>query len=85
VGVLVLKDIFDLTDEQALEQLEWNTAWHYAIDVLPEEAHACQKTLHNYRALLLEDGEGSGLFESMTAGLIAAAGLNTYPRPPRFS
>jgi hypothetical protein len=46
----VLKDIFDLTDEQALEQLEWNTAWHYALDVLPEEAHACQKTLHNYRA-----------------------------------
>jgi hypothetical protein len=39
--------------------------------------NACQKTLHNYRALLLEDGEGSGLFESMTAGLIAAAGLNT--------
>lgn len=77
VGVLVLKDIFDLTDEQALEQLEWNTAWHYALDVLPEEAHACQKTLHNYRALLLEDGEGSGLFESMTAGLIAAAGLST--------
>ena len=38
VGVLVLKDIFDLTDEQALEQLEWNTAWHHALDVLPEEA-----------------------------------------------
>jgi len=77
VGVLVLKDVFDLTDEQALEQLEWNTAWHYALDVLPEEAHACQKTLHNYRELLLQDGEGSGLFESMTARLIAAAGLNT--------
>jgi hypothetical protein len=34
VGVLVLKDVFDLTDEQALEELEWNTAWHYALDVL---------------------------------------------------
>jgi Transposase DDE domain/Transposase domain (DUF772) len=77
VGVLVLKDIFDLTDEQALEQLEWNTAWHYALDVLPEEAHACQKTLHNYRVLLLQDGEGSRLFESMTARLIVAAGLST--------
>ncbi|MGC9986839.1 MAG: transposase [Polyangia bacterium] len=77
VGVLVLKDVFDLTDEQALEQLEWNAAWHYALDVLPEEAHACQKTLHNYRELLLQDGEGSGLFESMTGRLLAAAGLNT--------
>lgn len=77
LGVLVLKDVFDLTDEQALEQLEWNTAWHHALDVLPEKAHACQKTLHNYRELLLEDGEGSGLFESMTARLIAAAAMNT--------
>ena len=33
--------------------MEWTTAWHYALDVLPEEAHACQKTLHNYRELLL--------------------------------
>ena len=77
VGVLVLKDIFDLTDEQALEQLEWNTAWHHALDVLPEEAHACQKTLHNYRELLAEDGEGGELFESMTARLIATAGIDT--------
>ena len=77
VGVLVLKDTFDLTDEQALEQLEWNTAWHHALDVLPEEAHACQKTLHNYRELLAEDGEGGELFESMTARLIATAGIIT--------
>jgi len=77
VGVLVLKETFDLTDAEALEQVEWNTAWHYALDVLPEEAHTCQKTLHNFRTLLLKDGEGGGLFESTTARLIAAAGLRT--------
>ncbi len=77
VSVLVLKERFDLTDEQALEELEWNTAWHYALDVLPEEAHTCQKTLHNFRALLLRDDEGAGLFETTTARLIEAAGLRT--------
>jgi hypothetical protein len=77
VSVLVLKERFDLTDEEALEQLEWNAAWHYALDVLPEEAHACQKTLHNFRKLLLDDDEGAGLFESTTARLIEAAGLRT--------
>mgnify|MGYP002409456580 CR=1 FL=1 len=77
VSVLVLKERFDLTDEEALEQLEWNTAWHYALDVLPEEAHTCQKTLHNFRALLLGDDEGAGLFESTTARLIDAAHLRT--------
>jgi hypothetical protein len=76
-SVLVLKEVFDLTDEEALEQLEWNLAWHYALDLLPEDAHTCQKTLHNFRVLLLKDGEGAGLFESTTARLIGAAGLRT--------
>ena len=77
MGVLVLKEVFNLTDAEALEQLEWNVAWHYALDITPEEAHACQKTLHNFRALLLGDDEGAGLFESATARLIAASGLQT--------
>lgn len=77
VSVLVLKERFDLTDEEALEQFEWNAAWHYALDVLPEDAHTCQKTLHNFRALLLGDDEGAGLFESTTARLIEAANLRT--------
>jgi hypothetical protein len=52
-------------------------AWHHALDVLPEEAHACQKTLHNNREMLLEDSEGGDLFESMTARLIATSGIST--------
>lgn len=77
VSVLLLKEIKNLTDEEALEQLEWNTAWHYALDITPEEAHTCQKTLHNFRKRLLDDDEGAGLFESVTARLIEAASLST--------
>jgi hypothetical protein len=77
MSVLVLKEVFNLTDAEALEQLEWNTAWHYALDVLPEEAHTCQKTLHNFRAKLLGDDQGAGVFESTTARLIEKAGLST--------
>jgi len=77
VSVHVLKERFDLTDDEALEQLEWNAAWHHALDVEPEEAHACQKTLHNFRAKLLADDQGAGVFESTTARLIDAAGLRT--------
>jgi len=77
VSVLVFKERFDLTDEEALEHLEWNSAWHYALDVEPEEAHACQKTLHNFRAKLLADDQGAGVFESTTARLVEAAGLRT--------
>ncbi len=77
VSVLILKEIKNLTDEEALEQLEWSSAWHYALDITPEDAHTCQKTLHNFRKLLLDDDEGAGLFESTTAQLIEAAGLST--------
>ena len=77
VSVLILKELYNLTDAEALEQLEWNTAWHYALDLSPDEAHTCQKTLHNFRAHLLEDDAGAALFESVVARLIAAAGLST--------
>jgi len=77
VSVLILKEIKNLTDQEALEQLEWNAAWQYALDITPEEAHTCQKTLHNFRKLLLDDDEGAGLFEGTTARLIEAAGLRT--------
>jgi len=76
-GVLVLKDVFDLTDMEALEQLEWNTAWHHALDLTPEEAHTCQKTLHNFRKMLMADDQGAGLFEGTTARMIEAMGLRT--------
>jgi hypothetical protein len=77
VSILVFKEMFDLTDEEALEQLEWNVAWHHALDLTPEEAHTCQKTLHNFRARVLADDEGAGLFESTTARIIEAAKLRT--------
>lgn len=77
VSVLVLKERFNFTDAEALEQLEWNTAWQYALDVTPEEAHTCQKTLHNFRTKLLADDEGAVLFERTTARLIERANLHT--------
>lgn len=77
VSVLVLKEVFDLTDNEALAALEWDLSWHYALDLMPEEAHTCQKTLHNFRKFMLDDDQGAGLFESTTAKLIATAGLST--------
>jgi len=77
ICVLVLKEIFDLTDVETLDALEWNAAWQYALDVTPEDAHTCQKTLHNFRARLLDDDQGASLFESTTARLLQAASIRT--------
>ena len=37
--VLVLKEMFDLTDMEALEELEFNLLWHHALGLEMEEAH----------------------------------------------
>jgi len=77
-SVLLFKEVWDLTDAEALAELEWNMLWHYALDITPEEAHTCQKTLHNTRVRLVNDDEGASLFEGTTARLIEAAGLQTH-------
>ena len=34
-GVVLLKEMFDLTDAAALEQLEFNLLWHHALALTP--------------------------------------------------
>ena len=41
LGVLVLKEMFDLTDIEALEELEFNLLWHHALGLEMEEALRC--------------------------------------------
>ena len=55
LGVLVLKEMFDLTD---MEELEFNLLWHHALRLEMEEAHLAQKTLHNFRVRLMEHDGG---------------------------
>ena len=73
-GVLLLKDMFDLTDAQTLEQLEYNLQWHHALHLTAEEAHLPQKTLHNFRARLLAHDEGRLAFAATTDRIIEALG-----------
>ena len=75
-GVLLLKDMFDLTDEEALEALEFNLLWHHALRLTPEEAHLCQKTLHNFRSRLMEHDLVRLAFAETTDRIIEALGSN---------
>jgi len=73
-GVLLLKDIFGLTDAEALEQLEFNLQWHHALRLTPEEAHLCQKTLHNFRAGLMAHDLARVAFVETTDRILEALG-----------
>ncbi len=54
VGTLLLKEMSDLTDAEALDALEYDARWWYALGREPHETHLCQKTLHNFRTGLIE-------------------------------
>ena len=77
VGVLLLKEMNDLTDAETVGALDYDLRWQLALDLEPEEAHCCQKTLHNFRAKLLASDKGRLLFEETTARIIRALGVST--------
>jgi hypothetical protein len=74
-GVLLLKEIFNLTDEEALEQLEFNLLWQHALGLSGDDSHLCQKTLHNFRTRLLTHDMVRLVFEDTTDRIIAAMGV----------
>lgn len=77
VGVLILKDMNDFTDAEALGALEYDLRWHVALDLEPEGAHCCQKTLHNFRAKLLESERAGRLFRETTDRILVALRIDT--------
>ncbi len=78
LAVLILKDMKDLTDEEALEALAFDARWWWALERELHELHLCQKTLHNFRQRLLEhkDTDKKKLaFRRVTDKLIEALGV----------
>lgn len=76
LGVLLLKDMFNLTDGEALDQYEYNVQWHHALGVESAEAHMVQKTLHNTRVRLLENDRAREMFQYLTRKLVETDGLS---------
>lgn len=77
IGILVLKDLFDLTDEETLDALLFDVRWQVALDLEAEDAQLCQKTLHNFRVALMDFDLGPVLFERTTDRILQALELDT--------
>lgn len=77
-GVLILQQLHDLTDAATVEALAFNLAWHYALDVQDEsDAYLCEKTLRNYRRLVIDQQLDQVLFRTLTDELVKAFDVNT--------
>jgi hypothetical protein len=77
LGVHILKEMFDYTDQEALEQLEFNLLWHHALGLDIAETHLPQKTLHNFRVRLTEHDGGRIAFQETTDRIIQALEIST--------
>jgi hypothetical protein len=75
LGALILQHMFDFSDEELQRALMFSQEWQYALDIpdaSDENTYLSERTLRNYRALILEEGLAPVLFGASTDELIAA-------------
>lgn len=75
-GLHILKEMHNLTDMEALGELEFDARWWYAFGLEPDDAKLCQKTLHNFRQAVMRHGKGQVIFRKTTDALISALGIS---------
>lgn len=80
LGVLLLQQTHNLTDEEAVAQLSFNIQWHYALN-LTEESDSSKylslKTLWNFRQIMIENELDGALFNATTDKLAKVFQVNT--------
>ncbi len=80
LGVMILQQMHDLTDEETIHQFAFNIEWHYALGITDEsdaESYLCPKTLWTMRHLLTEPNLYGVLFESVTDKLAKVFSVDT--------
>jgi len=72
LGLMVIQQMHDLTDEQAVDEFAYNIRWHYALNITStadEAAYVCPKTLWTMRAHLTELNLYHDIFNQVTQKL----------------
>jgi len=80
LGLMILQEMLDLTDQEAIQQFAFNLQWHYALNITSEsdqEAYLCPRTLWSMRSLLTEQGLYTELFETVADKLQRIFQVNT--------
>ena len=78
LGALILQQLHDYTDSQTVEAVALSIQWQYALDITREvDAYVCERTLRNYRRLVIERGLDEVMFRTLTDKLIASVGVDT--------
>jgi len=80
IGVQVLQQTFDFTDEETVQQFSYNILWHYALNITEESDSAkyiSLKTLWSMRHLIAEHELETTIFDTITGKLAKIFNVNT--------
>lgn len=77
LGALLLKHLFDLTDEMTVENFNFNMLWHQALDLDLYDCNLCRKTLYNFQSRLNASSHHEELFNAIRDQIIEKASLKT--------
>jgi len=80
LGALLLQQTHDLTDEETVNQLAFNTQWHYALNITEESDSAkyiCPKTLWTMRSIVVDNTLDAIIFDHITDKLAKAFKVTT--------
>lgn len=73
LGVLILQQMFDLTDDETVRQLAFSLEWHFALGLFREDdatKYLCERTLRTYRARVADQQLDGLLFRTLTDALL---------------
>jgi len=80
LGVLILQQAHDLTDDETVNQLAFNIQWHYALNITEESDSAkyiCPKTLWNMRSVVVDHDLDTTVFDRITGKLAQVFNVDT--------
>ena len=77
IGLSILKEMFDCSDEKLIEELYFNIMVQYALQVDPFEAEISIRTLYNFRERIMDSPAIKETFFSIVNTIIEEASIKT--------
>src|SRR4030042_4993377 len=81
MGLILLQEMNNLSDQEALDTFGFDIRWRYALDAAEEDAYLSRRSLVEFRRrLVAKDPEMAlvrGVFESISKAAIEKLGLST--------
>jgi hypothetical protein len=77
IGLLILKEMNDLTDKEILEHLQFDLQWQYALDTSLDQAFVSERTIFYFRKRIIENDQVCALFKNLIDRIIETWSIRT--------